>query len=80
MNDEELEVEEAGRAPWSSILASPLAIRSVSFCDYLTMKVTLNGKTLDYKVLDLVKSYNFHIKFTSIRVQTKKNYKFLKKD
>jgi hypothetical protein len=29
-------------------------------------------KTLNYKVVDLVESYNFHIQFTSIRVQTKK--------
>jgi hypothetical protein len=29
-------------------------------------------KTLNYKVVDLVENYNFHIKFTSIRVQTKK--------
>jgi hypothetical protein len=29
-------------------------------------------KTLNYKVVDLVESYNFHIKFTPIRVQTKK--------
>jgi hypothetical protein len=42
------------------------------------MKMTSNGKTLNYKVVDLVGSYNFHIKFTSIRVQ--KNYKFSKKD
>jgi hypothetical protein len=34
---------------------------------------------VNYKVVDLVESYNFHIKFTSIRVQTK-NYKFLKTD
>jgi hypothetical protein len=30
------------------------------------MKMTLNGKILNYKVVDLVESYNFHIKFTSI--------------
>jgi hypothetical protein len=35
------------------------------------MKMTSNEKTLNYKVVDLVESYNFHIKFTSIRVQTK---------
>jgi hypothetical protein len=29
-------------------------------------------KILNYKVVDLVESYNFHIKFTYIRVQTKK--------
>jgi hypothetical protein len=33
------------------------------------MKMTSNGKTLNYKVVDLIESYNFHIKFTSIRVQ-----------
>jgi hypothetical protein len=43
------------------------------------MKMTSNGETLNYKVVDLVESYNFHIKFTSIRVQTKK-YKILKTD
>jgi hypothetical protein len=36
------------------------------------MKMTSNGKTLNYRVVDLVESYNFHINFTSIRVQTKK--------
>jgi hypothetical protein len=36
------------------------------------MKMTSNGKTLNYKVVNLVESYNFDIKFTSIRVQTKK--------
>jgi hypothetical protein len=36
------------------------------------MKMTLNGKTLNYKVVDLVEIYNFHINFTSIQVQTKK--------
>jgi hypothetical protein len=36
------------------------------------MKMTSNGKILNYKVIDLVESYNFHIKFTSIRVQIKK--------
>jgi hypothetical protein len=41
--------------------------------------MTSNGKTLNYKVVDLVESYNFHIKFTSIRVQMKK-YKFFKRD
>jgi hypothetical protein len=32
--------------------------------------MTLNEKKLNYKVVDLVESYNFHIKFTSIWVQT----------
>jgi hypothetical protein len=34
--------------------------------------MTSNGKTLNYKVVDLVETYNFRIKFISIRVQTKK--------
>jgi hypothetical protein len=40
--------------------------------DYLSMNMTSNGKTLNYKIVDLVESYNFHIKFTSIRVHAKK--------
>jgi transposase len=36
------------------------------------MKITSNGKTLNYRIVDLVESYNFHIKFTSIRVHAKK--------
>jgi hypothetical protein len=43
------------------------------------MKMISNGKIWDYKVVDLVEIYNFHIKFISIRVQTK-NYKCLKRD
>jgi hypothetical protein len=40
------------------------------------MKMTSNGKTLNYKVVDLVEIYNFHIKFTSIQVQKKlENFK-----
>jgi hypothetical protein len=42
------------------------------------MKITSNGKILNYEVVDLVESYNFHIKFASIQVQ--KNYKFSRKD
>jgi hypothetical protein len=34
--------------------------------------MTSNGKILNYKIVDLVESYNFHIKFTSIRVYAKK--------
>jgi hypothetical protein len=37
------------------------------------MMMTSNGTTLNYKVVNLVESYNLHIKFTSI-------YKFLKTD
>jgi hypothetical protein len=34
--------------------------------------MTLNEKSLNYKVVDIVKSYNFRINFISIRVHTKK--------
>jgi hypothetical protein len=34
--------------------------------------MTSNGKTLNYKIINLVESYNFHVKFTSIRVHAKK--------
>jgi hypothetical protein len=34
---------------------------------------------LNYKVVDLVESYNFHMKFTSIRVQTKETQIFEKR-
>jgi hypothetical protein len=33
------------------------------------MKMISNEKTLNYKVVYLVESYNFYIKFTSIRVK-----------
>jgi hypothetical protein len=31
--------------------------------------MTSNGKTLNYKFIDLVESYNFHIKFTSMKIE-----------
>jgi hypothetical protein len=34
--------------------------------------MTSNGKALNYKIIDIVESYCFHIKFTSIRVHAKK--------
>jgi hypothetical protein len=37
-----------------------------------------NGKTLKYKVLDIVESYNFHIWFISVRAQN--SYHFEKKE
>jgi hypothetical protein len=37
-----------------------------------------NEKSLNYKVMDLIESYKFHIKFISIRVHTKKVTIFLK--
>jgi hypothetical protein len=58
---------------WSHLHSQIIDTLSI---DYLTMKVTSNGKTLNYKSVDLVESYNFHIKFTSIRVQTKKLQNF----
>jgi hypothetical protein len=36
------------------------------------MKMTSIGKNLNYKIVDLVEGYNFHIKIIFIRVQTKK--------
>jgi hypothetical protein len=39
------------------------------YIDYLTIKMTSNGKTLNYKVVDHVESYNFHIKFTCIKLK-----------
>jgi hypothetical protein len=34
--------------------------------------MTSNEKSLNYKVIDLIESYNFHINFTFIRIHTKK--------
>jgi hypothetical protein len=34
--------------------------------------MTSREKFLNYKIIDLVESYNFYIKFTSIRVHAKK--------
>jgi hypothetical protein len=39
---------------------------------FLAHKMTSNGKSLNYKVKELVESYNCHINFISIRVHTKK--------
>jgi hypothetical protein len=39
--------------------------------------MTSNEKSLNYKVVDLVESYKFHINFISIEVHTK-SYDFLK--
>jgi hypothetical protein len=36
------------------------------------MKMTSNGKILNYKVIDLVESYNFAYKVIPIQVQIKK--------
>jgi hypothetical protein len=32
------------------------------YIDYLSTKMTSNGKTLNYKIADLVESYNFSYK------------------
>jgi hypothetical protein len=39
--------------------------------DYLSLKMTSNEKILNYKIVDLVETYNFHIKFISIQVHKK---------
>jgi hypothetical protein len=36
----------------------------------LSVKMTSIEKNLNYKFVDLVESYNFHINFISIRVRT----------
>jgi hypothetical protein len=46
--------------------------------DYLSLKMILSEKGLNYKVVDLNEIYSFHIKLISIPVRTKKNYVFLK--
>jgi hypothetical protein len=38
------------------------------------MKMTSNGKTLNYNFVNLVESYNFHIKFISILVKQKRDW------
>jgi hypothetical protein len=40
--------------------------------------MTSNEKHFNYKVVKLIKSYKFRIKFFSIRVHTKKSYDSLK--
>jgi hypothetical protein len=40
------------------------------------MKMTSNEKTLNYKIVDLVESYNFHIKYNSTQVHAKKLQSF----
>jgi hypothetical protein len=42
--------------------------------------MTLNEKSLNYKVIDLVESYNFHINFISIQIHTKSYDFFWKND
>jgi hypothetical protein len=46
------------------------------FVIYLSIKMIPNEKSLDYKFLDIVESYNFHIKFIIIWVH--KKLQFLK--
>ena len=42
--------------------------------------MTSNEKIQNYKIVDLVESYNFRIKLISIRVRMKKDMIFLKSD
>jgi hypothetical protein len=51
----------------------------LDYINYLSLKMSLNEKGLNYKVIDLIESYKFHIKFISIRVH-KQSYDFLKTD
>jgi hypothetical protein len=46
------------------------------YIDYLSHKMTSNKKKLNYKVTDLVESYNFHIKCVFIWVHTEKLWCF----
>jgi hypothetical protein len=46
---------------------------------FLSLKMTSNEKSFNHKVVDLVESYKFRIKFISIRAHTKK-LQFLKTD
>jgi hypothetical protein len=39
--------------------------------DYLSPKMVSNVKTLSYKIVDVIESYNFHIKFTSSELKKK---------
>ena len=39
---------------------------------FLTTKMTLNEKGINYKVLDIIKLYNFDVKFVFIRDSIKK--------
>jgi hypothetical protein len=48
-------------------------LRSGQYILFLSTKMISNEKSLNYKVVDLVKSYKFRINFVSIRVHTK-NY------
>jgi hypothetical protein len=47
-------------------------LRYVCYIDFFSPNMTSNKKSLNYKVVDLVESYNFRINFILIRVQTKK--------
>ena len=55
-----------------------LNMLSKALINNLTILVTSNKKTQNYKVVDLIESYNFHIKIISIRVRMKKKYDFYK--
>jgi hypothetical protein len=40
-------------------------LRSEQYINYLSPKMTSNGKNLNYKVVNLVESYKYRIKFIS---------------
>jgi hypothetical protein len=67
---------------WSHLRTQIIDILSKSDLDSISIvwlwRWLQMEKTLNYKVLDLVESYNFHVKFTSIWVQTKKITNFWK--
>jgi hypothetical protein len=46
-------------------------LRSGQYVNYLSPKITSNEKRLNYKVVDLVESYKFRIKYISILIYTK---------
>jgi hypothetical protein len=46
-------------------------LRSGHYINYLSPKIISNEKSLNYKVVDLVGSYKFRIKFISILIHTK---------
>jgi hypothetical protein len=45
--------------------------RSGEYINFLNLKMTSNEKKFELKVVDLVESYKFRIKFISIRVHRK---------
>jgi hypothetical protein len=47
-------------------------VKKINLCvDYLSIKMISNEKKLNYKVVNLIKSYHFNIKFISIPIYNK---------